>query len=71
MVGDLCSVALWYQEEPHAKFPALPPAAHRHVAVPWVNVLQHALLALAVAAALAAGVVVALAVVRSLVASYR
>jgi hypothetical protein len=52
--GDYASVAYWYQEEPHSEFPPLAPAPLRRVAPPFVNVLQHALLAGAALAVLGA-----------------
>ncbi len=45
MDGDYASVAFWYQQEPHADFPALPLGPLRRVVPPFLNVLQHALLA--------------------------
>jgi hypothetical protein len=52
MEADYATVAYWYQEEPHADFPALPPAPLRRVAPPAVNLVQHALIAGAAAALL-------------------
>lgn len=41
--GDYASVAYWYQEEPHAPFPALPSAVARRPSPAWRNMLQFAL----------------------------
>ena len=50
MEGDICSVAYWYQQEPHAPFPALP--TDRRASFPWTNLAQFGLLgALALLAA--------------------
>jgi hypothetical protein len=40
---DYRSVAYWYQTEPHAPFPELPPIAQRLPRSPFQNVLQVAL----------------------------
>jgi hypothetical protein len=45
MAGDYSSVAYWYQDEPHAPFPALPDARGRRPTFPWIQVCQWALLA--------------------------
>lgn len=42
--GDYASVAYWYQEEPHAALPALPPYPLRRPDPPLRNLLQSALL---------------------------
>lgn len=54
MEADYCSVAYWYQKEPHAPFPPLPPPSARRPLSPWINVAQILLGAGLVTAALAA-----------------
>lgn len=63
--GDFCSVAYWYQREPHAPFPPLPPAAQRRPSFPWINLAQHALLA-TIALSIGAGLGALLYVLRCL-----
>lgn len=40
MAADCCSVAYWYQDEPHEPHPPLPPAGERHLAFPWASLAQ-------------------------------
>jgi hypothetical protein len=40
MKTDYASVAYWYQQEPHAPFPALPPRRERHPTPTLTNLLQ-------------------------------
>ena len=58
MEGDICSVAYWYQQEPHAPFPPLP--TDRRPSFPWLNLAQFGLLGvfalLAAVAVIVAGV---------------
>lgn len=44
VAADYASVAYWYQREPHAAFPALPPLAQRRPIPAWRNALQGLLL---------------------------
>jgi len=44
MTADYSSVAYWYQQEPHAPFPPLPPVAARRPTFPWMNPVQWLLL---------------------------
>jgi hypothetical protein len=55
LASDFASVAYWYQEEPHAPFPLLPPAALRRPTPVSSNVVQRLLLVLGIAALVAAG----------------
>ena len=57
MAADFCSVAYWYQIEPHEPFPELPTAGDRRVDLPWRNALQWAIVGVAAAGTLAAAVV--------------
>lgn len=43
MTADYCSVAYWYQYEPHEPHPPLPPGHARHLDFPWTNPSQWAL----------------------------
>lgn len=45
MACDYCAVAYWYQREPHAPFPALPPVGARSFDFPLRNLLQWFILA--------------------------
>ena len=45
MAADYVSVAYWYQPEPHAPFPELPPSRARRPRVPWTNPVQWFLVA--------------------------
>jgi hypothetical protein len=49
MEADCCSVAYWYQDEPHAPFPILPDGKARRVTLSWINAFQWALLSLLLA----------------------
>lgn len=40
MAADCCSVAYWYQHEPHGPHPPLPPARERSLSFPWTNLSQ-------------------------------
>ena len=40
LTADYTSVAYWYQTEPHAPFPVLPPAAARRPSSPVINLVQ-------------------------------
>jgi len=60
MKTDYASVAYWYQREPHAEFPELPPRGDRQPTSTLTNVLQPLLVAGLVGGFLAAAALLAI-----------